>query len=303
MRRKHIRVKLVDAFTAQPFGGSPAGVVLDADCLSEEEMLLIAREMNASVTAFILLPGEPEADFKLRFFTPQSEVDLSGHASLAAFHTLVEEGKIWGGKVKMNFHQETKAGVLPVELIFENGRLQCIYTTQALPSFRETFPDTIELAEILGIKPREIAETGLPVELAYTGMWHLIVPVRQRETFAHLKPDLYRLETLNLKLGAASTHLFCLETVDKESIVHVKGFAGVREKAVSGTANSALGCYLVKNGVVEIPTGRILLTTEQGFDNGRLAKVNINITVIKKQVTAVQIGGTAVTLLDGILRL
>lgn len=306
MRRKHIRIKLVDAFAAPPFNGSPAGVVTEADNLADEEMQLIARKMNAPVTAFVLIPETPEADYRLRFFTPLKEVDLSGHAAIATFHALVEEGRIWDRKAKLFFIQETNAGILPVELLFENGRLQNIIITQASPIIQEVEKDTVELAEVLGIKPREITETGLPVELAYTGMWHLIVPIRHLETFTLLKPDYCRLDNFNFQFKASSIHLFCLETIEKESTVHTRSFAtaaGIREKPVSGTANGALGFYLVKNGVVEVPTGKVILVAEQEFETGRPGKVSIQITVLKEKVTAVQVGGTAVTLLDGILRL
>lgn len=306
MKRKHIRIKKVDTFTTVPYYGSPAGVVTEANDISEEEMQKIAREMNVSQTVFTLKPEAAEAGCRLRFFTPQKEVDLSGHATVAAFHSMVEEGKIWPGKQKTTVIMETRAGLMPVDLFFENGKLPRVMITLAQPQFKDADLKPDEIARVLDINPGSILATGLPAELVYIGVWHLIIPLERLETFGKLKPDFDRLEALNRDLGVLSTHLFSLETIEKESTVHTRNFApavGVRENPVSGAANGALGCYLVKNGVVEVPTGKALLVAEQGYEIERTGKVAIEVTMIKEQVTAVRIGGTAVTVLDGIIRL
>ena len=78
-----IRIKQVDAFTRTPFSGNPAGVVLDADFLDTKTMQKIAMEMNLSETAFVLEPTHPDADIRIRWFTPSQEVNLCGHATIA----------------------------------------------------------------------------------------------------------------------------------------------------------------------------------------------------------------------------
>jgi trans-2,3-dihydro-3-hydroxyanthranilate isomerase len=83
----------VDAFTDRPFQGNPAVVVPQADGLTDFQMQQIAREVNCSETAFVLTAATPEADFRLRWFTPTQEVDLCGHATIAAFHALAQEGR------------------------------------------------------------------------------------------------------------------------------------------------------------------------------------------------------------------
>lgn len=306
MKRKHIRIKQVDAFTTSPFSGNPAVVVMEADGLTDEEMLLIARETNAAGTVFVMASGKTEADFSLRFFTIQTEIDLCTHAAVAAFHALIEDGRIWPRKAKMNVLLETGAGLLPVEMFFENGRLQSTMITQVSPGFASVELEVDEIADILGIRPLEIRDTGMPVEMAFTGLWHLIVPIKNMGTFSSLKPDFERLETINRERGILSTQLFCMETIEKESIVHTRNFTpatGIREHAVTGDANGALGCYLVKNRVVEVPTGKVFLVAEQGIETGRPGKVNIEITVVKEKVAAVRVGGTAVTVMDGVMRL
>ncbi len=89
--KKLIDVCQIDAFTDEPFRGNPAGVVY-SDELSTEEMQLIAREFNASETAFI--SKSSEANFNLRWFTPTVEVKLCGHATVASIHYLLQQGII-----------------------------------------------------------------------------------------------------------------------------------------------------------------------------------------------------------------
>src|SRR5258705_6519443 len=90
-----IRVPIVqiDAFTDQPFGGNPAAVVLDATGIGEAQMQAIAREMNLSETAFLSPPVTPDADYRLRWFTPGGEVTFCGHATVATGHALSEAGR------------------------------------------------------------------------------------------------------------------------------------------------------------------------------------------------------------------
>src|SRR4051794_25805985 len=78
-----MRIQIVDAFTARPFGGNPAGVVVLSDFPDTGWMQRVAAEVNLSETAFLHpLPPGPEADFALRWFTPAVEVALCGHATL-----------------------------------------------------------------------------------------------------------------------------------------------------------------------------------------------------------------------------
>jgi phenazine biosynthesis protein PhzF family len=126
-----IGIRQVDAFTEVPFGGNPAGVVTVADSLDEGQMQLVAREMNLSETAFVA-PSD-KADFKVRFFTPNSEVDLCGHATIGSFAALHEEGRL--DSARTVFTQETKAGVLEVERSLRDG-VPVFTMTQAKPRFR-----------------------------------------------------------------------------------------------------------------------------------------------------------------------
>ena len=91
-------VYIVDAFTRTPFAGKPAGVVTRADGLSDERMQTLARELRQTETCFVTEGREAGLDYHLRWFTPTVEVDLCGHATVAAYTCLAAEGVRIGGR-------------------------------------------------------------------------------------------------------------------------------------------------------------------------------------------------------------
>ncbi len=120
-----IEVYTLNIFAKTADGGNPAGVVLDADFLSLDEMQKIAKKVGFSETAFVQKSNN--ADFKVIFFTPNGEVDLCGHATVAVFYLLAEKGIIQAGE----YTQETKAGILKVECRGDG----VIYMNQCNPKF------------------------------------------------------------------------------------------------------------------------------------------------------------------------
>jgi PhzF family phenazine biosynthesis protein len=102
-----IYVRKVNAFTDNIFEGNPAGVVLNSPKLSDKQMAFVSRKLAVSETAFVF-PSK-KADFKIVFFTPEIEVDLCGHATIATFYTMAKLGQIKANK-KITVTQETKAG-------------------------------------------------------------------------------------------------------------------------------------------------------------------------------------------------
>ena len=102
------RLRIVDAFTDQPFSGNPAAVVVLDEVAPDAWMAVLAREMNLSETAFVVRDGAPDGGFGLRWFTPRVEVNLCGHATLAAAHCLFEDGLVGAA------HFATRGGALTV---------------------------------------------------------------------------------------------------------------------------------------------------------------------------------------------
>jgi len=132
---KTYRIYQIDAFTRERFKGNPAGVVPNADGLTEAQMQTIARELNNSETAFIFSPNAPDHDVRIRFFTPTTEVPSCGHATISAHYVRALENNLPGCTVI----QKIGIGILPVEVIREGGDYRIIMT-QGRIEFSEIFP-------------------------------------------------------------------------------------------------------------------------------------------------------------------
>ncbi len=273
------RVYIVDVFAAQRFAGNPAGVVPQAAELDDTTMQHIARELRCSETAFVM--ESDTADVRVRFFSPAREVDLCGHATIAAFHVLDATTEL-PSRVTM----ETRVGVLPVEI-----RSGAVHMQQAQPAFRSLDIDTPILADALGLDENVIA--GLPIEAVSTGLWSLNVPIASRAVMEQLRPDYDAIKALCRECDVGALFAFTFDTVEEENLVHGRCFApcyGIDEDPVTGTANGALGAYLRRHDLLEARR----YTAEQGYELGRPGIVHVDVSD-----GDVWVGGTAMVTLSG----
>lgn len=291
---KKVEIKQVDAFTSIPFGGNPAGVVLDAAYLSEDEKQKIAREMNLSETAFVS-PSEV-ADFKVQFFTPKFEVDLCGHATIGTFSALYEEGRLDLSKNK--FFQETKAGVLPVELVDIDGE-KVFMMTQTTPKFEVFDMPKSEVAKLLGLNEEDLLD--VPAMKTSTGLWWLVFGVKNLDKLMNAKPDLSAINRVSEDFNLIGITPFCIETLDEKYSYHLRAIAplvGVAEDPVCGTGNGSVASYIIQNKLIKC-NDTIDLIGEQGMEVDRPGCVYVSISKENDKISEVKIGGTAVTVLNG----
>lgn len=277
------RTLLVDAFTDEPLAGNAAGVVPDADGLSEAQMQAVARELAASETAF-LLPSE-RADRRVRYFTPTTEVDLCGHATIASHAVLRAEGDIDDGTQTL----ETEIGVLDIELDGET-----VWMTQDNPEIRTADIDLERVATALNIAPAAIADVGLPLARSSTGLPFLVVPVTFLSVLGDCEPDMAAIEECCEAVDAVGMYAFTFDTLSAEATAHGRMFAplaGVPEDPVTGTASGAVGAYLREFEAVD-ETGMLF---EQGHFIDRPGRVRVRVG------EEVRVGGRAAVALDGTL--
>ncbi|WP_117592326.1 PhzF family phenazine biosynthesis protein [Haloprofundus halophilus] len=282
------RALLVDAFTTEPLAGNAAGVVPDADGLSVEQMQAVARELSVSETAF-LRPSE-SADRRVRYFTPTQEVDLCGHATVAAHAHLSEEGVLDAGVHTL----ETNVGDLEIELT-DDG---VVWMTQSRPTVRPVDVDYERASEALGVPVesfRAVADE-LPAAVASTGLPFLVLGVDFLDAVGGATPDMGAVAALADEHDATGVYLFCFDTLDAESTLHARMFApgaGVPEDPVTGTASGACGAYLEHVGAFDT------LPDEMQFEQGefvdRPGRVRVRVG------DEVRVGGRAVTAFDGTL--
>ena len=292
-----VSVKQVDAFTESPLTGNPAGVVLNADRLTDEQMQFIAREMSIPETAFILPASNPSADLRIRWFTPQMEVPLCGHATVASFHALAEAG-MHGMKEHgtYTFEVETKSGVLPVSVEKSKSGIDVLFGL-TVPEFTRAGQYKLDIMRILNIFLEEF-ENRMPIVVSN----YLYVPIRRLHTIFSMKPNFFAMSQFLSNRNLNGLCVFTTETVDRNSTVHSRFFAptiGINEDPVTGSANGPLGAYLFERGEVEAAGEIVTMVGEQGDVIGRKGRVTIQLHVKGTQVTAVKIGGRAVTVLEG----
>jgi trans-2,3-dihydro-3-hydroxyanthranilate isomerase len=296
-----IRIKQIDSFTSLPLSGNPAGVVQAADALTDQQMQAIAREVGASETAFILSPSTPAANLRIRWFTPQEEVGLCGHATVAAFHALAEDGSMgMANQGTFAFQMETKSGILPVT-VDKDTEGAVVFLGLPVPEFIRAGQFKLDVMRILNIQMEEF-ENHLPIVVAE----NLYVPVRRLHTIFSMKPNIYAMTQFLANRHLPGLCVFTTETIEKTSSVHSRFFAptaGIVEDPVTGSSNGPLAAYLFERGLIETKGPMITLIAEQGDVIGRKGRVTVRLVLEGERITAIKVGGRAVTVLDSELRI
>jgi PhzF family phenazine biosynthesis protein len=272
---------LVNSFTAEGTGGNPAGVVLNADNLSDTEKLKIAKEVGFSETAFVA--QDHEVDFAVSFFTTTEEVDFCGHATLAVFATFYEKGLLKPGY----YTQRTKAGLLGVT-IAEDGK---ITMEQALPKYLGGFSYS-DLAGLLGLDETILAATGLPIDIITTGLPDIIVAV-PNGYLDKMTIDEAALSEFCQQHKVIGVHAFELLESESGLTASCRNFAplvGIPEESATGSANGALACYLTKHVFVQQENH---FQFEQGRAMGCRSHISTSVYSDEQGVRKVLVGGYA----------
>lgn len=283
---KHIEIFQIDAFTSEPFKGNPAAVVLD-NSLSENEMKNIAAEMNLSETAF--LSDSELANFNLRWFTPKSEVKLCGHATIASLHYLYEKNLI---KENSTITFSTKSGNLKA------GRNNSSYWMQ-LPiiNFSRVENSLTELYSALGLKSEQINNDAFIGSNGY-----LFICVDNLTTLFNLRPDFNRIsEILSSQNNFSDIAIYTLQTIESESVAHIRFFApneGIFEDPATGSAAGPLLLLLEKQNLIKNFSNDRIYIIEQGDVLNRPGRIGVS---YNSKENILKIFGKAVTTLKGSL--
>ena len=293
---RSVPVVQVDAFTARPFGGNPAAVVLDADRLSTLDMRRIAAEMNVSETAFLSRTDGPGSGPRLRWFTPTGhEVAFCGHATVATVHALRESGGLRENRITF----ETVGGPLAVQV--ELGARVMIWLEPALPRCSGFTGELGDVLAALGI-----ATLGGWAPPALTSEGDLLVPMPALAPLRRLAPDLGAIARVAAAEKLRGICAVALEGVDPGSKTHSRFFAphlGIAEDPVTGSVHAALPIWLRQAGHLAGDGEVIRFIAEQGDGLGRPGRLTVELCVERGRPARVRVGGEAVTTLTGRLRL
>jgi trans-2,3-dihydro-3-hydroxyanthranilate isomerase len=304
----------IDAFTDTMFAGNPCAVFPEAEGLGEEEMQRIARETNLNETAFVLESGE--ADFKVRYFTPSSEIPFAGHPTIATAFLLASRGYITASEARggqsggpageqhtaavtevRSF--EFKVGVLPVELVFEGGRPVKAGMEQKPPEYGDRL-ESGAVAAAVGLAESDLQPNVAP-QVVSTGVPFLIVPVRSAEAVARAQMDSRVLASLLQGSGADAAFVCAPEghTEEGDTFSRLLSPVSNSEDTFTGSASGCMGSLMYRSGLLS--SGRMVL--EQGHTLGRPGTGELQLEGSPEQISRVRLYGAAVESLRGVLEL
>ena len=328
----------LDVFTEEPFAGNALAVFPEAEGLTDEQMMKIAREMNLSETVFVLKPeGEQAANGnqqpaeqadkvadtssanvaarpsvlrRLRIFTPAREIPFAGHPIVGTWNLLAREGIVPlpdDGNGWTRIHHEVGIGVLPVEIEFAAGAPVQVVMTQGQPLMGNVLEDRggqEDLARALGLGIEDLDET-LPIQVVSTGLPFLAVPIRSLADLSRCRVNSSLLAEIYQRAGATGCSAFSRETIEIGAArAHTRMFApgdNIAEDPATGSAGGALGAYLVHHGAqnVEAVEGKYSFVIEQGDFIHRPSRINVEIKGKPGEVTEVRVGGPSVIVARG----
>lgn len=268
------------AFTSDPSGGNPAGVVLDAQNLSDEDRQDLASQVGYSETAFVD-SGPTAGVYRVRFFSPLAEVAFCGHATIATAVALARRFGV--GDVVF----ETLAGPIPVTTQTVDGVVRATLTSTETRSRPVSVWQIQYVLDALGWSAEDLS-TEFPPHEAFGGETHLVLVTGSRRRLADVEYDFEALKTIMQDYRWTTVQLVWFEN---EHLAHSRNLfpvGGVVEDPATGAAAAALGGYLRILGRVQ---GRLELTILQGQDMGRPSRLNVVAHADSKRVT---VAGSAV---------
>jgi len=283
--------KVVDVFTAIPFAGNPVAVVLDADDLDTAQMQAIARWTNLSETTFLLTPTHADADYRLRIFTPRSELPFAGHPTLGSAHAALEAGRVTPNAGALV--QECGAGLIRIAV---DGAGASQRLTLAMPkaSITPLAPD--DVAELEAILGQPVRRDAAPSRIDVGAVW-IVAQLQDAQTVIDLTPDFTRSAAFERRLKATGVSIFGLHA-QGEADIEVRSFApscGVDEDPVCGSGNGSIAAFrALHQGQSGHDTG---YTASQGRCVGRDGRVSLDVAADG----TVSVGGACVTCVEGTL--
>jgi PhzF family phenazine biosynthesis protein len=279
--------KQVDVFTATPYHGNPLAVVLDGSGLDDEAMQRFASWTNLSETTFLLPPTQPQADYRVRIFTPGGELPFAGHPTLGSCHAWMENGGT--PRSADVVVQECKVGLVRIRR--ESPRLDFAAPALKLSAANAGVVDKVAAA--LGVKPQQIVAS----QVLDNGPAWLALLLDSAQTVLRLRPDHGALKALGQKVGVAALHPATDSADPAAPALEVRAFAapiGIEEDPVTGSLNAGLAHWLMAEG--HMPSTYV---AAQGTCIDRAGRVFIT----RDAAQQIWVGGQSVTCINGQVRL
>jgi trans-2,3-dihydro-3-hydroxyanthranilate isomerase len=300
MKRRYITV---DVFTDRAFGGNPLAVVLDAGGLSTAQMQVIASEFNYSETTFVLPPRDGAHDAQVRIFTVNSEIPFAGHPNVGTAFVLATQAAKPPARLKF----EEGAGLVPVEILQEEGRAVGAELTAPRPLTRLTQFSAAQAAACISLPEAEIRTDRHPAQIVSVGLPFLVVEVASREALRRAGPDAAAFARTFPCDGSDAVYLYTRDVPPAETPCDLQarmfhpGSSGLSEDPATGSATLAAAALLAD--LSSERDGEVTLRIGQGFDMGRPSLLLTRVRKENGAVVSAHVGGRCVQMMEGIFHL
>jgi trans-2,3-dihydro-3-hydroxyanthranilate isomerase len=300
MQRRYVTV---DVFTDRAFGGNPLAVILDAGGLSTAQMQAIASEFNYSETTFVLPPRDSAHDAQVRIFTVNSEIPFAGHPNVGTAYVLATQAT--RPPVRLVF--EEQAGLVPVEILNENGRPVGAELT-APQSLRKLKPFTAtQVAACVSLSAADISTSRHSPRIVSVGLPFLVAEVSSREALRRARPDAAAFAGTFPCDGADAVYLYTRDVppaempCDLQARMFHPGSSGLTEDPATGSATAAAAALLAE--LSDERDAELSLRIGQGVDMGRRSLLATRIRKQAGVVASAHVGGSCVQMMEGSFRL
>jgi trans-2,3-dihydro-3-hydroxyanthranilate isomerase len=292
----------VDVFTDHMFGGNQLAVFPEAQGLNDQEMQSIAKEMNFAETTFVLPSSREDCVFRLRIFTPGTELPFAGHPNVGTGWVLATRGMLPRGTSSVRLDE----GVGPIELTFEGdpGSPEIVWLRFPAPTLGPEMPHRQDFARALGLTADDLLD-GAPILVGSSGVEGLYIPLASPEAVDRAALDVGFLKALPAEQNSLLVFVFAPDRRHGANRVYSRMFGygvGIVEDAATGGATGPLGAYLVRHGLVG-GEGEVRALSEQGTKMGRQSFLHIRMHVEGGEATSIEVGGGVVQVLTGTLTL
>jgi trans-2,3-dihydro-3-hydroxyanthranilate isomerase len=300
MQRRYITV---DVFTDRAFGGNPLAVVLDAGGLSTAQMQAIATEFNYSETTFVLPPQDASHDAQVRIFTVRSEIPFAGHPNVGTAFVLAAQTT----KPPARLLFEEKAGLVPVEILTENGKLVGAELTAPQPLKRLTQFSAEQAAACASLSSADIRTDRHPPQIVSVGLPFLVMEVATREALRRAKPDAAAFALTFPCDASDAVYLYTSDVSaeekprDLQARMFHPGSSGLSEDPATGSATAAAAALLADLSGEQ--NAELRLRIGQGVDMGRPSLLQTRVRKQAGAIVSAHVGGRCVPMMEGTFRL
>ena len=299
MQRRYITV---DVFTDRAFGGNPLAVILDAGRLSTAQMQAIASEFNYSETTFVLPPQDPAHDAQVRIFTVRSEIPFAGHPNVGTAFVLATQA----AKPPARLLFEEKAGLVPVEILIEGGKVVGAELTAPQGLKKLTQLTAEQTAACASLAAADIRTDRHPPQIVSVGLPFLVAELASRDALRRARPDADAFARTLPCDGSDAVYLYTrdvptTEACDLQARMFHPGSSGLSEDPATGSATAAAAALLAD--VSGERDGELKLRIGQGVDMNRPSLLLTRVRKANGVVMSTHVGGACVQMMEGTFRL